>query len=246
PRHGLRSGHAGPEPPGADPALHDPGPHRGHHAHRHRVRRAQRAGRQRRGRGQQVPAGGSSRGRRGAEVLGGPPLRPHRLRPPPAACALGRLTVYCATVDTFLPPPGPRRDRILALIFMAVAALFRLPRLGVPWEEVFDEVYHARTALQYLQGENPVEWVHPPTAKLFIGIGVWLFGYVPWAWRLLPAVAGVTLAGVFFTFARRVAATERAAMLATVILLCDGVYLVQSRVAMTNIFAVLFQVTAAY
>jgi len=129
---------------------------------------------------------------------------------------------------------------------MAVAALFRLPRLGVPGEEVFDEVYHARTALQYLQGENPVEWVHPPTAKLLIAIGVWLFGYVPWAWRLVPAIAGIALAPVFYYFARRVVATERAAVLATVLLLCDGVYLVQSRVAMTNIFAVLFQVTAAY
>ena len=37
----------------------------------------------------------------------------------------------------------------------------------------------------------------------------------------------------------------RPAWLATVLLLCDGVYLVQSRIAMTNIFAVLFQVSAA-
>jgi dolichyl-phosphate-mannose--protein O-mannosyl transferase len=59
---------------------------------------------------------------------------------------------------------------------MLVAAVFRLPRLGFPAEEVFDEVYHAKTALQYLQGENPTEWVHPPTAKLLIAIGVWLFG----------------------------------------------------------------------
>jgi dolichyl-phosphate-mannose--protein O-mannosyl transferase len=63
---------------------------------------------------------------------------------------------------------------------------------------------------------------------------------------LLPALAGIALAPVFYFFARRVLATERAAVLATVILLCDGVYLVQSRVAMTNIFAVLFQVTSAY
>jgi len=69
-------------------------------------------------------------------------------------------------------PAGPRRDRALALIFMLVAAVFRLPRLGFPAEEVFDEVYHAKTALQYLQGENPTEWVHPPTAKLLIAIGV--------------------------------------------------------------------------
>ena len=144
-----------------------------------------------------------------------------------------------------LPPPGPRRDLALALIFAAVAAFFRFPRLGVPGEEYFDEVYHAKSAMQYLNGQSPVEWVHPPTAKLLIAVPVWLFGYYPWAWRLASAIAGVALAPVFFLFARRVLSTERAAVLATVLLLCDGVYLVQSRIAMTNIFAVLFQVASA-
>ena len=144
-----------------------------------------------------------------------------------------------------LPPPGPRRDLAIALLFTLAAAAFRLPRLGVPGEEVFDEVYHAKTALQYLNGESPTEWVHPPTAKLLIAVGVWLFGYVPWAWRLMPALAGVALAPVFYLFARRALVTERGAVLATVLLLCDGVDLVQSRIAMTNIFAVLFQVSAA-
>jgi len=144
-----------------------------------------------------------------------------------------------------LPPPGPRRDLAIALLFTLVAAVFRLPQLGTPGEEVFDEVYHAKTALQYLNGEPPTEWVHPPTAKLLIAVGVWMFGYLPWAWRLMPALAGIALAPVFYLLARRALATERAAMLATVLLLCDGVYVVQSRIAMTNIFAVLFQVSAA-
>ena len=142
-------------------------------------------------------------------------------------------------------PRERRRDLRLALILAVVAAAFRLPRLGFPAEEVFDEVYHAKTALQYLNGEPPTEWVHPPTAKLLIAVGVWAFGYHPWAWRLLPALAGIALAPVFFLLARRVLATERAALLASVLLLADGVYLVQSRTAMTNIFAVLFQVAAA-
>ena len=145
----------------------------------------------------------------------------------------------------FAPSPARRRDLRLALLLALAAAAFRLPRLGFPNEEVFDEVYHAKTALQYLKGEPPTEWVHPPTAKLMIAVGVWKFGYHAWAWRLMPALAGVALAPVFFFLARRVLATERAAVLASVLLLADGVYLVQSRTAMTNIFAVFFQVAAA-
>jgi dolichyl-phosphate-mannose-protein mannosyltransferase len=136
------------------------------------------------------------------------------------------------------------RDVLLAVVFALVAAAFRLPGLGFPPNEYFDEVYHAVSARQYLGGQAPVEWVHPPMAKLLISLGVAAFGYHSWAWRLAPALAGILLAPIFFLLARQVLETRRAAVLATVLLLCDGVYLVQSRIAMTNIFAVLFQTSA--
>jgi dolichyl-phosphate-mannose-protein mannosyltransferase len=141
--------------------------------------------------------------------------------------------------------PGTRRDLRLALLLLLAAAVCRLPRLGFPPEEMFDEVYHAKSALQYLQGETPVDWVHPPTSKLLIAVGIHFWGYTSWAWRFVPALTGIALAPIFFLFARRALATERAALLASVLLLSDGVYLVQSRIAMTNIFAVCFQVAAA-
>jgi dolichyl-phosphate-mannose--protein O-mannosyl transferase len=144
------------------------------------------------------------------------------------------------------PGPGARRDLWIALLFFLVAAACRFPRLGYPPEEIFDEVYHAKAALSYLRGETPVEWVHPPTAKVLISFAVQLLGYDSYAWRLAPALAGSMLAPIFFLLARRVLPSERAACVAAALLLMDGVYLVQSRTAMTNIFAVLFQVTAAY
>ena len=92
-------------------------------------------------------------------------------------------------LDRFLErlPAEPRRTLVLLGVIALAAALFRFPGLGTPGEEYFDEVYHAKTALQYLRGEPPTEWVHPPTAKLLIAVGVALFGYAPWAWRLAPA-----------------------------------------------------------
>ncbi len=143
------------------------------------------------------------------------------------------------------PPPASRRTWLFLLLTLLLAGSFRLIGLGYPAEEYFDEVYHAKTALQYLNGQPLTEWVHPPTAKLLIAVGVYFFGYHPWAWRLAPAIAGTALAGVFQLLARRALGSERAALIATVLLLCDGVYLVQSRVAMTNVFAVLFQLLSA-
>mgnify|MGYP000426343081 CR=1 FL=1 len=143
------------------------------------------------------------------------------------------------------PDPDPTRRWLATTVIALVAALFRLPGLGYPGEEYFDEVYHAKTALEYLRGQPPTEWVHPPTAKLLISIGVAAFGYEPWAWRLAPALAGTLLAPVFLLLAWQVLPTRRGALLATGLLLADGVYLVQSRVAMANVFAVLFQLLAA-
>jgi dolichyl-phosphate-mannose-protein mannosyltransferase len=128
---------------------------------------------------------------------------------------------------------------------IVIAAVCRLPRLAEPPKAIFDEVYHAVTAREYLAGLPPTEWVHPPTAKLLIAVGIIPFGYNSWAWRLAPALAGIALAPIFLALARRVLPSERAARLATLLLLADGVYLVQSRTAMTNIFAVLFQTCAA-
>jgi len=139
-----------------------------------------------------------------------------------------------------------RHAALTLLIVVLAAALVRLPGLGYPGEEYFDEVYHATTAQEYLQGQDPTEWVHPPTAKLLIAVGVAAFGYEPWAWRLAPAIAGTLLAAVFLLLAWRVTSSGRATLLATGLLLLDGVFLVQSRVAMTNVFAVLFQLLSAW
>jgi dolichyl-phosphate-mannose--protein O-mannosyl transferase len=139
---------------------------------------------------------------------------------------------------------APRTPLRAVWLLIALAALMRLPRLGTPPQEVFDEIYHARTAQQYLQGLPPTEWVHPPFAKLLIALGIFCGGYSPSAYRLLPALAGIALAPALYGLALQMRLSRRAAWLASVLLLCDGVYLVQSRMAMTNIFAVLFQVAA--
>jgi dolichyl-phosphate-mannose-protein mannosyltransferase len=141
---------------------------------------------------------------------------------------------------------GRRRTLALCFVLALFAAAFRLPRLGEPPRLVFDEAYHVPTAFQYLQGQQPLENTHPPLAKLLIGAGIYYFRPDAWGWRLAPALAGILLAPVFFLMARRALASERAALLAASVLLLDDLYLVLSRLAMTNTFAVLFSVAAAY
>jgi dolichyl-phosphate-mannose--protein O-mannosyl transferase len=131
------------------------------------------------------------------------------------------------------------------LALAAVAAAFRLPLLAEPAALIQDEAYSVQTALQFMRGQAPSELTHPPTSRLLQAAGVLLFGPGPWAWRLPSAVAGVLLAPLYYSMARRALRSDRAALIATGLLLCDGLYLLFSRLATTNMLAVLFQVGAA-
>ncbi|MBQ8300697.1 MAG: glycosyltransferase family 39 protein, partial [Clostridia bacterium] len=40
----------------------------------------------------------------------------------------------------------------------------------------FDEIYHARTGYEFVHSLNVYEWTHPPLGKVFIALGILLFG----------------------------------------------------------------------
>lgn len=83
--------------------------------------------------------------------------------------------------DPLLREPMRRLDRVdLALLigFVAFAFLFRLWRLDIPRAMHFDEVYHARSATEWLADwehgwtRDTYEWTHPMLAKYLIAGGI--------------------------------------------------------------------------
>ncbi|MEB3195578.1 MAG: phospholipid carrier-dependent glycosyltransferase [Candidatus Sericytochromatia bacterium] len=125
-------------------------------------------------------------------------------------------------------------------------------RLGTPHEQIFDEVYHARTAMEYIKGVSPYEWTHPPLAKLIAALGVLAWGggweleaktfteQQAFAWRFTSVLFGGVALMATYALARAMFANRTIAAAATVLLALDGVFFVQSRVAMTNIYEVAF------
>ena len=67
----------------------------------------------------------------------------------------------------------------------------------------FDEVYHARTAFEHLKGISPYENSHPPLGKIFIMIGVWIFGMVPFGWRIVGTLFGIAMIPLMYCFGLR-------------------------------------------
>jgi Gpi18-like mannosyltransferase len=75
-----------------------------------------------------------------------------------------------------------RRDLALMLLFFLAALVLRTYRLEVPYGPHFDEVYHARTAKEFLQDwqygmpHSIYEYTHPHLAKYAMAVGIMVLG----------------------------------------------------------------------
>ena len=103
----------------------------------------------------------------------------------------------------------------------------------------FDEIYHARTALEHIRGMKPYEISHPPLGKLIIALGMRIFGVNPFGWRFFGALAGVLMLPVMYLFSRRLFGRGDAALAVTLLTAADFMHFVQTRIATIDSFAVL-------
>jgi dolichyl-phosphate-mannose-protein mannosyltransferase len=122
---------------------------------------------------------------------------------------------------------------------MFAAVVTRFWRLGKPAEIVFDEVHFVGQARHYLHNETFID-PHPPLAKLVIAAGIFVFGDHPWSWRVGNATIGCVLVGVTYLLARRITGSRLVAALAAAFIVCDGMFLVDSRVAVIDIVYITF------
>ncbi len=126
------------------------------------------------------------------DVVGRPepasePPRPTRITPAPlpvtepAAAGSRFAWLQPSAADAYLHEPRRRlgrRDAVFLLALVVFALLFRLWRLDVPRSQHFDEVYHGRSATEWLSAwqegwdRDVYEWTHPMLAKYLIAAGM--------------------------------------------------------------------------
>lgn len=104
----------------------------------------------------------------------------------------------------------------------------------------FDEIYHARTALEHLRDMQPYEISHPPLGKLIIGLGISLFGMTPFGWRFSGTLFGVLLLPLVYAFARKLFGRGSVAVCCTLLLAADFMHFVQTRIATIDTYGVFF------
>lgn len=111
---------------------------------------------------------------------------------------------------------------------------------------MFDEVYHGRTAYEFIHGLVTYETTHPQLGKILISLGIRLFGMTPFGWRFMSAVFGILMVPLMYVFAKKLSGNTFAATATTLLLVADCMHLTLSRIATIDIFVAFFILMAYY
>lgn len=105
---------------------------------------------------------------------------------------------------------------------------------------MFDEVYHGRTAYEFLNDLPIYETTHPPLGKTIISIGIAIFGMNPFGWRVMSAVFGTLMVPVMYLFAWKLSKRSDTAFLGGALLCTEFMHFTLSRIATLDIIVGLF------
>ena len=140
------------------------------------------------------------------------------------------------------------RDWALATALTAIALIQRVWGLAYPRGYIFDETYYAKNAFALSRygvevnvlNRAPEFVVHPPVGKWLIAIGIKLFGNNEFGWRISAAVIGSFSVTLMYFTARKLFNSQFLNVVASFLILVDGLHLVHSRVALLDIFLMFF------
>ncbi|ROO51212.1 dolichyl-phosphate-mannose-protein mannosyltransferase [Micromonospora sp. Llam0] len=153
-----------------------------------------------------------------------------------------------APLDNWLEP----WSWLATAVVVTIAGVLRLVNLSHPPGLIFDELYYANEANELRQygfewdetNNTPAYVVHPPLGKWIISLGVRLFDFTEFGWRISAAVAGILMVLIITRTARRLFRSTALGCAAGLLLALDGFHLVLSRTALLDIFLAFFVLAA--
>lgn len=104
----------------------------------------------------------------------------------------------------------------------------------------FDEIYHARTAYEHLNGLEPYENTHPPLGKLLIALGIKLFGVNPFGWRIVGTLFGAGMLPIIYALSLRIFGKREYAITASLLFSLDFMHFTLTRIATIDVYGVFF------
>ncbi len=149
--------------------------------------------------------------------------------------------------------------RVGMIAIFIISLFLRFWGLGRFNTLVFDEVYYAQFANNYLT-QTPFFNVHPPLSQYIIALGIWLGSHFPWgqetvnnltgstlstwSYRWINALTGAFIPIVAGAIVYQLTSRRSYTLLATLFIATDGLFIVESRYALNNIYLVIFGLLA--
>lgn len=110
----------------------------------------------------------------------------------------------------------------------------------------FDEIFHPRTAYEFIHGLEVFEITHPPLGKVIISWGIRIFGMNPFGWRFMGTLVGVLMVPIIYIFAHKLFKSGFAAFITATLFTFDFMHFVQTRLATIDSYLVLFIILQYY
>lgn len=104
----------------------------------------------------------------------------------------------------------------------------------------FDEIYHARTGFEHLNGTVPYETSHPPLGKVIMSWCIAIFGMTPFGWRFAGALCGILMLPAMYLLGKQLTRRTDMAFAAMMLMALDCMHFTQTRIATIDSFPVLF------
>lgn len=110
----------------------------------------------------------------------------------------------------------------------------------------FDEVYHARTAFEMINGWTIYENTHPPLGKLIIAVGITIFGMNPFGWRIMGALFSIATVVLAYFLGKKVFKNTALATALGIFFATEGLRYTLGRIATIDSFAGFFILLSFY
>jgi dolichyl-phosphate-mannose--protein O-mannosyl transferase len=142
-------------------------------------------------------------------------------------------------------------DYIVAFGITLASFLVMFYRYWFPEEKIFDEIYFARAAEEYLKRQYIYENTHPPATKLLITLSTLLHGGLvsgdnSAGWRWMGVVFAALAVWMLYALAKRITRSTLFSAYAAGLLALDGMHFVQARIATPETYVVFFATATIY
>jgi len=127
-------------------------------------------------------------------------------------------------------------------ILLVVTAILHFLIINNPRDFIFDEIHYVPDAIAYIMhGNGTVRIEHPPLAKLFITLGMEIFGEnSTFGWRFFSVVFGTISVALFYLICRQLFSSRNLCFLAAFLFAFENMSFTQASVAMLDIFSLTF------